>query len=230
MAGLYCDITLLASVGKETATNTISRHAILYSSSGLLFSANSQPKQALRNRLEVASTRLHRPVTHRSFERIAPPPAPGRSRRANRLLRTARRRSWPPGNRKRTRSGQHEGRKMVSWWLMCVWGWSTFMSVSRGMWSLKSSTELTRNGMWHDNTWKRTGQSQEEWDGGTCLASLLLLGLSYISQSFLSERTEGQDDTNDGHPLQNAVHSCKHIRKPLNLIQQKKKQTKVQNQ
>lgn len=28
----------------------------------------------------------------------------------------------------------------------------TFMSVSLGMWSLKSSTELTRNGMWHDNT------------------------------------------------------------------------------
>lgn len=39
MAGLYCDITLLASVGKETATNTISRQAILYSSSGLMFSA-----------------------------------------------------------------------------------------------------------------------------------------------------------------------------------------------
>lgn len=42
MAGLYCDITLLASVGKETATNTISRQAILYSSSGLMFSAQRQ--------------------------------------------------------------------------------------------------------------------------------------------------------------------------------------------
>lgn len=31
------------------------------------------------------------------------------------------------------------------------------MSVSLGMWSLKSSTELTRNGMWQDNTWKQTG-------------------------------------------------------------------------
>lgn len=41
MAGLYCDITLLASVGKETATNTISRQAILYSSSGLMFSAET---------------------------------------------------------------------------------------------------------------------------------------------------------------------------------------------
>lgn len=39
MAGLYWDITLLASVGKETATKTISRQAILYSSSGLMFSA-----------------------------------------------------------------------------------------------------------------------------------------------------------------------------------------------
>lgn len=41
MAGLYCDITLLAKVGKETATNTISRQAILYSSSGLMFSAQT---------------------------------------------------------------------------------------------------------------------------------------------------------------------------------------------
>lgn len=42
MAGLYCDITLLANVGKETATNTISRQAILYSSSGLMFSAQRE--------------------------------------------------------------------------------------------------------------------------------------------------------------------------------------------
>lgn len=34
------------------------------------------------------------------------------------------------------------------------------MSVSRGMWSLKSSTELTRKGMWQDNTWrKRNGDN-----------------------------------------------------------------------
>lgn len=44
MAGLYCDITLLASVGRETATNTISRQAILYSSSGLMFSARTQER------------------------------------------------------------------------------------------------------------------------------------------------------------------------------------------
>ena len=44
MAGLYCDITLLASVGKETATNTISRQAILYSSSGLMFSEDTNRK------------------------------------------------------------------------------------------------------------------------------------------------------------------------------------------
>lgn len=31
----------------------------------------------------------------------------------------------------------------------------TFMSVSRGMWSLKSSTELTRKGMWQDSTWRK---------------------------------------------------------------------------
>ena len=58
MAGLYCDITLLASVGKETATNTISRQAILYSSSGLMFSAHTQDMNMKHN--------LHVPysVTH----------------------------------------------------------------------------------------------------------------------------------------------------------------------
>lgn len=38
MAGLYWDMTLLAKVGKDTATKTMSRQAILYSSSGLMFS------------------------------------------------------------------------------------------------------------------------------------------------------------------------------------------------
>lgn len=36
----------------------------------------------------------------------------------------------------------------------------TFMSVSRGMWSLKSSTELTKKGMWHDNTWGHRDESK----------------------------------------------------------------------
>lgn len=53
MAGLYCDITLLASVGKETATNTISRQAILYSSSGLMFSAKHQPNHVVRKQAEL---------------------------------------------------------------------------------------------------------------------------------------------------------------------------------
>lgn len=44
MAGLYWDITLLAKVGKETATKTIRRQAILYSSSGLMFSKNKNNK------------------------------------------------------------------------------------------------------------------------------------------------------------------------------------------
>lgn len=44
MAGLYWDITLLAKVGKETATNTMRRQAILYSSSGLMFSKNKNNK------------------------------------------------------------------------------------------------------------------------------------------------------------------------------------------
>lgn len=33
------------------------------------------------------------------------------------------------------------------------------MSVSLGMWSLKSSTELTRKGMWQDKTWR--GQERD---------------------------------------------------------------------
>lgn len=34
--------------------------------------------------------------------------------------------------------------------------------------------------------------------------------MSYVSQSLLSQRAEGQDDSDDGHPLQHAVHSYKH--------------------
>lgn len=34
--------------------------------------------------------------------------------------------------------------------------------------------------------------------------------ISYVSQSLLSQRAEGQDDSDDGHPLQHAVHSYKH--------------------
>lgn len=62
MAGLYCDITLLASVGKETATNTISRQAILYSSSGLMFSAKRcvllHIKHAFQHRQNVQILRM----------------------------------------------------------------------------------------------------------------------------------------------------------------------------
>lgn len=50
MAGLYCDMTLLASVGRETATNTMSRQAILYSSSGLMFSAQTRAQCQQRSR------------------------------------------------------------------------------------------------------------------------------------------------------------------------------------
>lgn len=47
MAGLYWDITLLAKVGKDTATKTMRRQAILYSSSGLMFSENKNNKSSL---------------------------------------------------------------------------------------------------------------------------------------------------------------------------------------
>lgn len=36
--------------------------------------------------------------------------------------------------------------------------------------------------------------------------------MSYISKSFLCQRAEGQDDSNDGHPLQNTVHSYRHAK------------------
>lgn len=53
---------------------------------------------------------------------------------------------------------------------------------------------------------------------GVCLSAFQVLGylpaavageISYVSQSLLSQRAEGQDDADDGHPLQHTVHSCK---------------------
>lgn len=157
MAGLYCDITLLASVGNETATKTISRQAILYSSSGLMFSADKHRDghtDELRGSWMVfVCDRVF--ATHRSFERTEPPPEPGRSHRVNLLLRTARKRSWPPGNGQNihvnAKSGTSGSVSTSTSPSVCF----TFMSVSRGMWSLKSSTELTRKGMWQDKTWKK---------------------------------------------------------------------------
>lgn len=94
-------------------------------------------------------------ATHRSFERTEPPPELGRSHRVNLLLRTARKRSWPPGNRQNihmnAKSGTSGSASTSTSPSVCF----TFMSVSRGMWSLKSSTELTRKGMWQDKTWKK---------------------------------------------------------------------------
>lgn len=63
MAGLYCDITLLASVGKETATNTISRQAILYSSSGLMFSAQTVSGMDLHYIVVVLFNQINGDVT-----------------------------------------------------------------------------------------------------------------------------------------------------------------------
>lgn len=63
MAGLYCDITLLASVGRETATNTISRQAILYSSSGLMFSAQTVSEMDLHYIVVVLFNQTNGDVT-----------------------------------------------------------------------------------------------------------------------------------------------------------------------
>lgn len=63
MAGLYCDITLLASVGKETATNTMSRQAILYSSSGLMFSAQTVSEMDLHYTVVVLFNQINGDVT-----------------------------------------------------------------------------------------------------------------------------------------------------------------------
>lgn len=179
MAGLYCDITLLASVGKETATNTISRQAILYSSSGLMFSAQRQVLlliiHAFKHRQHVQKCTGWRKqknsrtcitekrfylgcilfsfcVSHHFFVKKEPRQELDRSRRVILLPRTAHKHSWPPGKRKII----HEAAGCMltktsfkdDFMLFNV----TFMSVSLGMWSLKSSTELTKKGMWQDNT------------------------------------------------------------------------------
>lgn len=104
MAGLYCDITLLARVGKETATNTISRQAILYSSSGLMFSAQTHEDRDIRRKDERLPDKVCVCVfvSYRSFVRTEPPPGPGRSHRVNLPPTTARRHSWPPGDRRFT--------------------------------------------------------------------------------------------------------------------------------
>lgn len=98
MAGLYWDMTLLASVGSETATNTIRRQAILYSSSGLMFSAEGTSEMS-----HVDSTwygddfsSLWFSASHHFSGRTEPRPVLGRSHRVNLPPMTARRRSWPP--------------------------------------------------------------------------------------------------------------------------------------
>lgn len=88
------------------------------------------------------------------------------------------------------------------------------MSVSRGMWSLKSSTELTRKGMWHDNTWRNRSTCEDITKWLTHIR--VSLSVTYVSQSFLSQRAEGQDDSDDGHPLQHAVHSYQHTQTHTN--------------
>lgn len=152
MAGLYWDMTLLASVGSETATNTIRRQAILYSSSGLMFSAEGTSEMS-----HVDSTwygddfsSLWFSASHHFSGRTEPRPVLGRSHRVNLPLMTARRRSWPPCDKVLTLTTKRDGTRAITTnqTEMCV----TFMSVSRGMWSLKSSTELTRKGMWQDKT------------------------------------------------------------------------------
>lgn len=185
MAGLYCDITLLASVGKETATNTISRQAILYSSSGLMFSAQRQVVlniiHAFRHRQDVQKCTDWRKkrlvqvekrfkcvhilfsvrMSHRFFVKKEPQQELGRSRRVIPLQRTAHKHSWPPGNE-----------KLYMRWPDCMPTKAsfkddfmlfnvTFMSVSLGMWSLKSSTELTKKGMWQDNTCRHHDRKKE---------------------------------------------------------------------
>lgn len=76
----------------------------------------------------------------------------GRSRKVILLLTTAHKHSWPPGNTK----NMHEATGCALTMTSSKDGFTsfnvTFMSVSLGMWSLKSSTELTKKGMWQDNT------------------------------------------------------------------------------
>lgn len=191
MAGLYCDITLLASVGKETATNTISRQAILYSSSGLMFSAQTKVllhiRHAFKHRQHVqkctdwrkkrlfrmcitliTKKRFHSVcilfsfcVSHHFFVKKEPRQELGRSRRVILLPRTAHKHSWPPGNTKIIHEADGcmptKASLRGDFMLLSV----TFMSVSLGMWSLKSSTELTKKGMWQDNTCRHHDRKKE---------------------------------------------------------------------
>lgn len=46
----------------------------------------------------------------------------------------------------------------------------------------------------------------------------VLLCVSYISQSLLSQRAERQDDSNDGHPLQHTVHSYTHTKQEEQMV------------
>lgn len=63
--------------------------------------------------------------------------------------------TWEPIKRRmENKSQRHIGRR-GSLTCMCLYVCFTFMSVSLGMWSLKSSTELTRKGMWQDNTCRK---------------------------------------------------------------------------
>lgn len=94
-------------------------------------------------------------VSHHFFVKKEPRQELGRSHRVNLLLRTTHKHSWPPGN---TKIIHEAGGCMPAntsfkedFMLFNV----TFMSVSLGMWSLKSSTELTKKGMWQDNTCRR---------------------------------------------------------------------------
>lgn len=149
MAGLYWDITLLASVGKETATKTISRQAILYSSSGLMFSAQRDKSFYTSGMPSNTGSMLNKPQrlrkkrdlircitgegSHHFFVKKEPRQELGRSRRVILLLTTAHKHSWPPGNTK----NMHEATGCALTMTSFKDGFRsfnvTFMSVSLGM-------------------------------------------------------------------------------------------------
>lgn len=148
MAGLYWDITLLASVGKETATKTISRQAILYSSSGLMFSAQrdkcfytscmaSNTESMLKKTQRTEEKRDLICITgegsHHFFVKKEPRQALDRSRRVILLLTTAHKHSWPPGNTKNMHEATGCALTMTSFKDGFTSFNVTFMSVSLGM-------------------------------------------------------------------------------------------------
>lgn len=92
-------------------------------------------------------------VSHHFFVKKEPRQELGQSRRVILLLRTAHKHSWPPGNTKiiHEAAGCMPTKTSFKDDFMFI---VTFMSVSLGMWSLKSSTELTKKGMWQDNTYR----------------------------------------------------------------------------